>query len=62
MNDYTDTEVWLARALLNFADSAGIPDSRWQTDERIHFARVILGVSEHERYTRCGEWSNLYET
>ena len=34
----------LARAVLSLADTAGMPDSYWQTDRRVEMARQVLGV------------------
>lgn len=58
--DFTDQEYALARAILQLADSAGMPDSFWQTDSRIELARYVLNVAKDERYTRAKEWEFLY--
>lgn len=48
----------LARAILSLADTAGMPDSYWQTDSRVALAREVLGVGDDERYTRAEEWTS----
>ncbi len=60
---WPESEVWLARAILSLADSADMPDSFWQTDQRVAFARSILGVAEDERYEKEHLWDEaaLYE-
>jgi hypothetical protein len=48
--------IYLAQAVLSLADDAGMPDSHWQTDERITFARSLLEIGPEDRYTRSSEW------
>lgn len=52
----TDTEVALARGLLQIADAASMPDSFWQTDSRVKLARGALGVPADGRYTHSALW------
>lgn len=46
----------LARAILSLADTAGMPDSYWQTDSRVALAREVLGVADDGRYSQAHLW------
>lgn len=48
----------LAAAVLSLADTAGMPESYWQTDRRVELARAILGVEKDERYTKASLWDD----
>jgi hypothetical protein len=48
----------LAKALLSLADTAGMPDSYWQTDSRVALARAALGVPEDGRYSHAHLWAD----
>ena len=52
----TDLERQLAVAVLQFADTAGMPDTFWQTDPRVILARQTLGVPEDGRYSHDHLW------
>jgi hypothetical protein len=51
-------ERQLAQAVLSLADSAGMPDSFWETDSRVALARQVLGVPQDGRYSHAHLWSN----
>jgi hypothetical protein len=51
----------MARALLDIADAAGMPDTYWQTDLRIAMARDVLGVPADGRYTHARLWDGTDE-
>jgi hypothetical protein len=36
----------LARDILSLADTAGMPDTYWRTDQRLKRARAALGLDE----------------
>ena len=55
--DPTPREVELAKAVLNLADTAGMPDAYWRTDRRVALARETLGVSPDERDARVALWT-----
>lgn len=52
----TDTELALARAVLQVADDGGMPDTYWRTDSRVKLARDVLGVPAGGRYTHEHLW------
>lgn len=58
--DFTDQEYALARAVLQLADVGGMPDSFWQTDERVKLARYVLNIPQDGRYKCAADWSFLY--
>lgn len=49
MGDWSVNEIYLARAVLELADLGGMPDSYWQTDQRIQFAREVVGLDVDQR-------------
>lgn len=52
------TREQLAQAILSLADTAGIPDSFWQTDSRVALAREVLDVPEDGRYSHAHLWES----
>lgn len=46
----------LAQAVLQLADDGGMPDSTWNTDERVQLACAALGVPEGGRHTHGRLW------
>lgn len=46
----------LAKAVLNLADTAEMPDTYWQTDWRITLAREVLHVPVDGRHTHAELW------
>lgn len=60
MGDFTDQEYALARAVLQLADVGGMPDSFWQTDQRVALARYVLNIPQDGRYKCAKEWEFLY--
>lgn len=59
--DRSDSEVALAKAILSLADTAGMPDTYWQTDSRTTLAREVLGVPEDGRYSHAHIWTKERE-
>lgn len=58
MSDWTNVEHFLARAVLRLADKGGMPDSFWQTDADVQFAKEILRLEDDERYTKSYLWED----
>lgn len=56
-NDIESRERDLAKAVLSLADSAGMPDSYWQTDSRVALARSVLGVPSDGRRSFAHMWA-----
>lgn len=54
----TDTEMALARAVLQIADAAGMPDTYWSADSRVKLAREVLGVPAGGRQTHSELWED----
>ena len=52
----------LSKAVLSLADTAGMPDSYWQTDSRLMIAKEILEVPEDGRYTHAHLWTPKEES
>ena len=52
------TEQALARAVLQIADAAGMPDTYWATDSRLKLAREVLGVPADGRSTHSHLWDD----
>lgn len=52
----TDNEMALARAVLEMADVADMPDSYWASDSCVKLARDTLGVPADGRYTHARLW------
>lgn len=46
----------MARAVLQMADVAGMPDSFWQSDSRVKLARDALGVPHNGRHDYACLW------
>lgn len=58
MADHSEpTQEALAKALLQIADVAGMPDTYWQRDSRVELAREVLGIPADSRYTHSHLWS-----
>jgi hypothetical protein len=56
----TDLEVRLAKAVMQLADTAGMPDTAWRTDSRVKLARRTLGVPADGRYTHDHLWNEVH--
>jgi len=48
--------VVFAKAVLQLADAGGMPDTFWQTDQRVKAARDVLGVPADGRYSHAHLW------
>jgi hypothetical protein len=53
----SDRELALARAVLQLADTASMPDTAWQRDSRVRLAREVLGVPANGRYDFAHKWA-----
>lgn len=49
--------VQLARAILSLADTAGMPDTYWQTDSRVALARDVLDIPADGRESHRHLWN-----
>jgi len=50
------TAEQLAKAILQLADVAGMPDSIWASDSRVSMAREVLEVPVNGRYDFAHLW------
>jgi hypothetical protein len=49
----------LAAAILSLVESAGMPESFWQTDSRVRAAREVLDIPVDGRYSHSHIWQDI---